>query len=91
MKKKVEPEVLTDEFLITRRFRTADAFSVYIETNAIKRHISCLECLTEYCEKEDIDEDAVAVLINESLKSKIQAEAEDLHLLKGTSPGHLPI
>lgn len=83
----VEP--ITDEFIITRRFRTSDAFSLYIETTAVKKKISCMETLLEYCVEEDIDTTSVAILINSSLKGKIQAEAEALNLLKKTS-GPLP-
>ena len=81
---------ITDEFLITRQFRTADAFSLFIETSAVKGRLTCLERLVEYCEAEDIDIEASAILINTSLKDKIQAEAEGLNLIHKSS-GRLPI
>lgn len=90
-KQQPDPELITDEFLITRRFRTSDAFSIYIETTASKKHITCLECLIEYCQEEDIDVESAAVLINQSLKDKIQSEAEKLHLLRTSKSGQLPI
>lgn len=85
-----DPELITDEFLITRRFRTSDAFSIYIESQAIATKMSCIDTLVAYCEEEDIDVTSAAVLINQSLKDKIQAEGESLNLLKKSSTGLLP-
>lgn len=89
--KKSEPpeEPITDEFIITRRFRTSDAFSIYIETTAVQKRMTCIETLVAYCEEEDIDVTSVALLINQSLKNKLQAEGESVNLLK-KSAGQLP-
>jgi len=86
----VSNALITDEFLITRKFRSADAFSIFIESTASQQRLTCLERLVSYCEEEDIDVESAAVLINHSLKDKIQAEAEAIHLLKKTS-GQLPL
>lgn len=85
MSPKEVPEVITDEFLITKQFRTADEFSLYIETRAAKAKETCLTTLLEYCEEADIDPEASAILVNTSLKAKLQAEAESLNLLKKTA------
>jgi hypothetical protein len=84
-------DIITDEFIITRRFRTADAFSLHIETEASRTHVSCLDTLVAYCEEADIDVESVAILVNSSLKARLQAEAEALHLIRKTITGHLPI
>jgi hypothetical protein len=75
-------QVLTVEYLITREFNTSAEFSIHIERDAIKRRIGCFEALLEYCENKGIEPIAVANMITSSLKAKIQAEAEEMNLLK---------
>lgn len=82
-----EPEdskILTVEYLITREFTSSTEFSIHIEKEAIKRKIGCFEALLEYCEQKGIEPVAVATMITSSLKAKIQAEAEEMNLLKKT-------
>ena len=52
------------------------------EREAIRRKNGYLENLMEYCEEKNIDTVAVASMITSSLKAKIQAEAEEMNLLK---------
>jgi hypothetical protein len=83
-----EPEdskILTVEYLITREFTSSTEFSMHIEKEAIKRKIGCFEALLEYCEQKGIEPVAVATMITSSLKAKIQAEAEEMNLLKKTA------
>lgn len=91
MAKKSSPEPITDEFLITKKFRTSEAFSIHIETSAQVLRLTCLERLLMYCEEEEIDTESVAVLLTQSLKDKIESEANALHLLKTPRSGHLPL
>lgn len=79
---KIDPKILTVEYLITREFTSASEFSMHIEREAIRRKIGYLETLMEYCEEKNIDTVAVASMITSSLKAKIQAEAEEMNLLK---------
>jgi Phage late-transcription coactivator len=79
---KLDPKILTVEYLITREFTSASEFSMHIEREAIRRKIGYLETLMEYCEEKNIDTVAVASMITSSLKAKIQAEAEEMNLLK---------
>ena len=79
---KSDSKILTVEYLITREFTSAGEFSIHIEREAIRRKIGCLEMLMEYCEEKNIDTVAVASMITSSLKAKIQAEAEEMNLLK---------
>ena len=79
---KLDPKILTVEYLITREFTSASEFSIHIEREAIRRKIGYLEMLMEYCEEKNIDTVAVASMITSSLKAKIQAEAEEMNLLK---------
>lgn len=77
-----DPKLLTVEYLITREFTNSTDFSIHIEKEAIKRKIGCFEALLDYCEMKGIEPVAVATMITSSLKAKIQAEAEEMNLLK---------
>lgn len=79
-----DEKVLTVEYLITREFNNSTDFSMHIERDAIKRKIGCFEALLDYCEAKGIEPVAVAGMITNSLKAKIQAEAEEMNLLKKT-------
>jgi hypothetical protein len=81
---------LTNEFLITKEFKTATEFSQYIEKKSFTNNIPCMDILVDYCVKKEIEMESVAVLLTSSLKEKIRAEAEELNLLKRKS-GKLPI
>jgi len=74
---------LTNEFLITKgEFNSPEEFSVFIELEAKRRGLGFFETLMDYCEEKDIEPVSVAKSITSSLKQKLQAEAEDLNLLK---------
>ena len=77
-----DPKVLTVEYLITREFTSSAEFSIHIEKAAIQKRIGCFEALLDYCENKGIEPVAVASMITSSLKAKIQAEAEEMNLLK---------
>lgn len=79
-----DAKILTVEYLITREFTNSTEFSIHIEREAVKRNIGCFEALLEYCEQKGIEPVAVATMITSSLKAKIQAEAEEMNLLKKT-------
>ena len=81
---------ITNEFLITKEFKTAMDFSQYIEKQANTIGIPCMDILVDYCIKKEIEMESVAVLLTTSLKEKIRAEAEELNLLKRKG-GKLPI
>jgi hypothetical protein len=81
---------VTNEFLITREFKTATDFSQYIEKKAFQSNIPCMDILVDYCVKKEIEMESVAVLLTSSLKEKIRAEAEELNLLKRKG-GKLPL
>lgn len=88
MKKKAEKNKsneLSVEYLITKEFTNSQDFSIFIEREAIRRRIGCMETLLEYCSDKDIDPVAIASMISNSLKEKIQAEAEEANLLKKTA------
>lgn len=82
---------MTNEYLITKEFKTAIDFSQFIEKTAVTGNIPCLDVLVDYCVKKEIELESVAVLLTSSLKEKIRVEAEDLNMLKRKKTGKLPI
>lgn len=82
---------VTNEFLITKEFKTATEFSQYIEKQSTQNSIPCMDILVDYCVKKEIEMESVAVLLTPSLKEKIRAEAEELNMLKRKASGKLPL
>lgn len=68
---------MTDAYVLTKRFKTSEEFSKYIETTAMKRGEPLIHTVLEFCEMNDIDENIIAKLISPSLKDKIQVEAQE--------------
>lgn len=81
---------ITDQFIISKKFTTANEFSLHIEQLVTSKRLSYMEAVIAYCEDADIDVESVKSLINKSLKEKIQCEAEDLNYFKRKS-GKLPL
>ena len=75
-------EKLTDVFVITKKFNTPSEFSQHIERRAVHTKSTCMDILIEYCVKNDIEIESVNKLLSSSLKDKLEAEAQDLNLLK---------
>lgn len=80
---------LTDALIITKRFRSPNEFSLYIEEKVLQDSIGYMDAVIAYCNDVDIDVEAVTKLINQSLKDKIQIEAEDQNYMR--SRGKLPL
>lgn len=74
--------VLTDGLIITKRFRSSNEFSLYIEERVLREKIGHMDAVIKYCDEIDIDVESVAKLINQSLKEKIQVEAEDQNYMR---------
>ena len=82
-------EVLTDSLIITKRFRSQNEFSLYIEEKVYTESIGYMDAVIQYCNEIDIAVEAVANLINQSLKDKIQNEAEEQNYMRPR--GKLPL
>jgi hypothetical protein len=54
-----------------------------------REKIGYMDAVIQYCNEVDIDVESVSKLINQSLKDKIQSEAEDQNYLK--KRGKLPL
>jgi hypothetical protein len=81
--------ILTDSLIITKKFRSPNEFSLYIEGRVAAQDISYMEAIIQYCEEVDIDIESISKLINQSLKDKVQIEAEDGNYFK--KRGKLPL
>ena len=64
-------------------------FSMMIMQISIKEKIDHMDAITTYCEKNNLEIEIAASLINDSLKSIIQGEAMELRYLPKI--GKLPI
>jgi hypothetical protein len=64
-------------------------FSMMIMQIAIKEKIDHMDAITTYCERNNLEIEIAASLINESLKSIIEGEAMELRYLP--RGGRLPI
>ena len=80
---------LTNEFLISREFSSANEFSQWIEEQNFITKIPRMDLIINYCQSKEIDIETVAPLINKVLKEKIRKEAEEARLMKPT--GRLPL
>ncbi len=81
--------ILTDSLIITKKFRSPNEFSLYIEEKVIREQIGYMDAIIHYCEEVDIDVESISKLINQSLKDKVQIEAEENNYLK--KRGKLPL
>lgn len=85
----IESKELTDAFVITKRFRSPNEFSIYIDEMVVKFKITYMEAIINYCNEMDIDVESIGNLVNSKLREKIQVEAEQANLMKPR--GHLPV
>lgn len=60
-------------------------FSIMIEDLANRLKISHIEAVTHYCEEKNLEVEVAALLVNDSLRSKIEADAQFLRYLPRTS------
>lgn len=82
-------KTITDALIITKKFRTSNDFSIYIDEYVSSKKITYMEAIITYCTEMDIDVESIGSLINQKLKEKIQVEAEQANLMRPR--GHLPI
>lgn len=83
---KINLSSITDEDVLTSStFKTPNEFSRYIEQVSFEQDISLLEALLNYADTEDLEPEAIAKLINKSLKEKLQYESEEAALIVKTS------
>jgi len=74
--------LLTDSLVITKKFRSPNEFSLYIEEKVVREKIGYMGAVISYCTEIDIDIESISKLINQSLKDKIRVEAEEQNYIK---------
>jgi hypothetical protein len=89
MTDELQQYILTDTLIITKKFRSPNEFSLYIEERVFKEKIAYMDAVIQYCGEVDIDVESISKLINQSLKDKIQIEAEEGNYFK--KRGKLPL
>lgn len=67
------------------RVLTRNEFSIIIERLSRDKEISIMDAIVYYCEQNEMEVETAAKLINTTIKSKIEAEAINLHYLPKTS------
>ena len=60
---------------------TPKKFAIKIETIVAKGGVSYMDAILDYCEKNQMEPDAIAPLISKPLKEKIEADARELNFL----------
>jgi len=60
-----------------------------IEQIVKEKELSYMEAVLHYAETSEIEPEAIAKMLNKSIKDKIEVEAQALHMLKQT--GKLPL
>ena len=62
-------------------FKTANEFSLHIETIVREKRISYMDAVLEYCKENYLEPEDVSKLINKSLKDKIEMNFRELNYL----------
>ena len=60
---------------------TPKKFAIKIEEIVSKGGVSYMDAILDYCEKNQMEPDAIAPLISRPLKEKIEADARELNFL----------
>ena len=66
-------------------------FSLEIEEAVYMKDISYIEAIVDYCDNTGLEVESAAKLISGVLKSKVEKEAQNLHLLPKPTTMSLPI
>ena len=57
-------------------------FNLHIEEFVLKTGESYIDAIVHYCSKNEIEIEVIPKLLNKVIRSKLEAEASDLNLLK---------
>lgn len=66
-------------------------FSLEIETMVREKSIPYMDAILLYCESTGLEVELAAKLVSSVLKSKLKAEAEELHFLPKSNTAKLPL
>ena len=59
--------------------------NLMIEQIVKEKELSYMEAVLHYAQTSEIEPEAMAKMLNQSIKDKIEVEAQELHLLKKTA------
>jgi len=62
-------------------FKTANEFCLFIETLAKEKNLGYLDTILHYCEKNELEPEDVADMINSNLRDKVALEMQEINLL----------
>lgn len=62
-------------------FKSANEFSLHIESMAVEKRMSHLDAVLAFCEKHKVEPDDIASKINKSLREKIEHDFRELNYL----------
>ena len=62
-------------------FKSANEFSLYIESVVKEKRLSYMDAIIGYCKDNYLDPEDVAKLINKSLKDKLEMDFRDANYL----------
>ena len=82
---------ISDTFVITKQFTTPTEFSQFIEKQAVSNGNSYMDCIIDFCQRNDIDIGAISKAITRSLKEKIRVEATSRNMLTGKKASSPPL
>jgi hypothetical protein len=82
---------ISDTYVITKQFTTPSEFSQFIEKQAVANGNSYMDCIIDFCQRNDIDIAAIGKAITRSLKEKIRAEATSRNMLTGKKASSPPL
>lgn len=77
---KKQPKI-SDAFVITKQFNTPTEFSQFIEKQAVTSGHGYMDCVIDFCQRNDIDIESIGKLITRSLKEKIRVEATSRNMM----------
>tara|TARA_Y100000034_G_scaffold87336_1_gene104762 strand:- start:4284 stop:4526 length:243 start_codon:yes stop_codon:yes gene_type:complete len=80
---------MNEEVHQTIKMMNTKEFSAIIENMVTTYGCSYMDAIVDYCQKENVEIETVAKLINTRIKNSIQIEAENLNFLPKTK--RLPI
>ena len=73
------------------KFLTPTKFSMEIEKIVVEEKLNYIDAICQYCEMNDIEIQAVTILVTKPLKERLKYDAIQLIFMKKTSRAKLPL
>lgn len=79
-----QPETIWNKLTGTPLFKSANEFSMYIESSAVESNTTYIEALLNFCADHMLEPEDVASEISRSLKDKLAMDFKQLNMLPKT-------